>query len=154
MQPTVTHRTIMPKAKYAASAALNPFFDVVQKGLSGLVDGEHYFDTVAEDAVFEFLYEFPGWPRTIKGRPNLMTQYAGYGDNIRLQAADKLVVHHAKAGGIVILEYQVQGTVLATGVPYNNRFVSVITIGDRKIIHWRDYMDSLAAWNALTGPKK
>jgi ketosteroid isomerase-like protein len=135
MQPTVTHRTIMPKAKYAASAALNPFFDVVQKGLSGLVDGEHYFDTVAEDAVFEFLYEFPGWPRTIKGRPNLMTQYAGYGDNIRLQTADKLVVHHAKAGGIVILEYQVQGTVLATGVPYNNRFVSVITIGDRKIIH-------------------
>ena len=121
----------MPKAKYAASAALNPFFDVVQKGLSGLVDGEHYFDTVAEDAVFEFLYEFPGWPRTIKGRPNLMTQYAGYGDNIRLQAADKLVVHHAKAGGIVILEYQVQGTVLATGVPYNNRFVSVITIGDK-----------------------
>jgi ketosteroid isomerase-like protein len=84
----------------------------------------------------------------------IRTQYAGYGDNIRLQAADKLVVHHAKAGGIVILEYQVQGTVLATGVPYNNRFVSVITIGDRKIIHWRDYMDSLAAWNALTGPKK
>ena len=39
----------MPKAKYAAFAALNPFFDVVQKGLSGLVDGEHYFDTVAED---------------------------------------------------------------------------------------------------------
>lgn len=144
----------MPKAKYAAFAALNPFFDVVQKGLSGLVDGEHYFDAVAEDAVFEFINEFPGWPRTIKGRPNLMTQYAGYGDNIRLQAADKLVVHHAKAGGIVILEYQVQGTVLATGVPYNNRFVSVITIGDRKIIHWRDYMDSLAAWNALTGPKK
>jgi uncharacterized protein len=146
--------TVMPKAKYAAFAALNPFFDVVQNGLSGLVDGGHYFDTVAEDAVFEFLYEFPGWPRTIKGRANLMTQYAGYGDNIRLHAADKLVVHHAKTGGIVILEYQVHGTVLATGAPYNNRFVSVITVGDRKIIHWRDYMDSLAAWNALTAPKQ
>jgi hypothetical protein len=24
--------------------------------------------------------------------------------------------------------------------------------GDRKIVHWRDYMDSLAAWNALTAP--
>jgi hypothetical protein len=30
------------------------------KGLSGVVDGDHYFDTVAEDAMFEFLYEFPG----------------------------------------------------------------------------------------------
>ena len=131
----------MPKAKYAAFAALSPFFDVVQKGLSDLVDGEHYFDTVAEDAVFEFLYEFPGWPRTITGRANLMTRYAGYGDNIRLHAADKLVVHHAKTGGIVIIEYEVHGTVLATGVPYDNRFVSVITIGNRKIIHWRDYME-------------
>ena len=144
----------MPKAEYAAFAALNPFFDVIQKGLSGFVDGEHYFDTVAEDAVFEFLYEFPGWPRTIKGRANLMTQYAGYGDNIRLHGADKLVVHPAKAGGIVILEYEVHGTILATGVLYDNRFVSVITIDNRKIIHWRDYMDSLAAWNALTAQKE
>jgi len=42
-------------------------------GLSGVVDGDHYFDTVAEDAMFEFLYEFPGWPRTIRGRAELMT---------------------------------------------------------------------------------
>ena len=142
--------TVMPKAEYAAFAALDPFFDVVQNGLGGLVDGDHYFDTVAEDAVFKFLYEFPRWLRTIKGRANLMTQYASYGDNIRLHTADKLIVHHAKTGGIVILEYQVHGTVLATGAPYNNKFVSVITVGDRKIIHRRDYMDSLAAWNALT----
>ena len=144
----------MPKAKYAGFVALDPFFDVVQKGLSGFVDGEHYFDTVAEDAVFEFLYEFPGWPRTIRGRANLMAQFAGYGDNIRLHAADKLVVHHVETGGIVILEYEVHGTVLATDAPYDNRFVSIITIDNRKITHWRDYMDSLAAWNALTAPKQ
>jgi hypothetical protein len=36
-----------------------------------------------------------------------------------------------------------------TGAPYDNRFVSIITVADRKIVHWRDYMDSLAAWNAL-----
>jgi ketosteroid isomerase-like protein len=32
---------------------------------------------------------------------------------------------------------------------YDNRFISVITIENRKIVHWRDYMDSLAAWTAL-----
>ena len=31
-------------SKYAAFSALDPFFAVVQRGLSGLVDGEHYFD--------------------------------------------------------------------------------------------------------------
>jgi ketosteroid isomerase-like protein len=144
----------MPKAKYPGFVALDPFFDVVQKGLRGFADGEHYFDTVAEDAVFEFLYEFPGWPRTIRGRANLMAQFASYGDNVRLHAADKLVVHHVEIGGIVILEYEVHGTVLATDAPYDNRFVSIITIENRKITHWRDYMDSLAAWNALTAPKQ
>jgi ketosteroid isomerase-like protein len=61
-------------------------------------------------------------------------------------------VHHAESGRVVILECEVHGTILATGVPYHNRLPSVITIADRKIVHWRDYMDSLAAWNALTAP--
>jgi ketosteroid isomerase-like protein len=54
--------------KYAAFTALDPFFDIVQQGLAGLVDGDHYFDTIADDAEFEFRYHFPGWPETVRGR--------------------------------------------------------------------------------------
>jgi ketosteroid isomerase-like protein len=50
-------------------------------------------------------------------------------------------------GRVVVIEYEVHGPILATG---NNRFASIIRIESRKIVHWRDYMDSLAAWNALT----
>jgi uncharacterized protein len=139
--------------KYAAFEALRPFFELVRNGLKGLVDGEHYFDTVADDAVFEYLYRFPGWPQTIRGRADLMAQFSGYGDNIKLHAANNLVVHPAQDRR-VILEYEVHGTVLRTGVPYDNRFVSIITIDNRKIVHWRDYMDSLAAWNALTAASR
>jgi uncharacterized protein len=139
----------MSEAKYAAYEALGPFFEIIMKGLSGVVDGDHYFDTIAEDAKFEFLYEFPGWPRTIRGRAALMTAYSGYGNSIRLRSADKLVVYHADKGKVVIIEYEVHGKVLRTGAPYDNRFVSIITVADRKIVHWRDYMDSLAAWKAL-----
>jgi hypothetical protein len=39
----------MNDSAYAAFAALDPFFDVVQKGLEGLVDGQHFFDTVADE---------------------------------------------------------------------------------------------------------
>jgi hypothetical protein len=49
----------MPTTKYAAFDALGPYFEIVQKALSGLVDGEHYFDTIADDAFFELLYLFP-----------------------------------------------------------------------------------------------
>jgi ketosteroid isomerase-like protein len=63
-----------------------------------------------------------------------------------------LITHKADNGRVVIIEYEVHGTILATGVKYNNRFCSIIRIEKRKISHWRDYMDSLAAWNALTLP--
>ncbi len=141
----------MSDGKYANYEALNPFFEIIRKGLTGLVDGEHYFDTIADDAVFEFLYRFPGWPPTIEGRAKVMAQFSGYGDNIKLHSADGLVVHHAEDRRVAILEYEVHGTILSRGVPYDNRFISVITIKDRKIVHWRDYMDSLSAWMALTG---
>jgi ketosteroid isomerase-like protein len=138
----------MPKTGYEAFEALDPFFEVVLEGLRGLVDGKHYFDTFAEDATFESRYRFPGWPGTIRGRDNLMAALSGYGKTIKLRSGDALVVHRSQDSRVVILEYEVHGRILSSGAGYDNRFISVVTIENRKIIHWRDYMDSLAAWTA------
>ena len=115
-----------------------------------MVDGEHFFDIVTDDVVYDVLYDFPGWPRIIRGRTDLMARFRGYVDNIELQSADKLIAHTTDNARVVIIEYEVHGTIVATGVKYDNRFCSIIRIENRKITHWRDYMDSLAAWNALT----
>jgi uncharacterized protein len=139
-----------PSQNYAAFSALNPFFDVIETGLAGLVDGDHFFDTLAEDAVFEFRYIFPGWPEIVNGRAQLMALYEGYGKGIILHSSGGLVVHKSDKPGVVILEYVVQGKTVAAGAEYNNRFVSIITIKDRKIVHWRDYIDSLTAMTALS----
>jgi uncharacterized protein len=140
----------MPNRKYAAYETANPYFELVRGALGDLVDGEHFFDIVADDVVYEVLYDIAGWPRIIRGRADLMAQFRGYCDNIELQSADKLMTHKTDDGRVVVIEYEVHGTILATGVKYNNRFCSIIKIENRKIAHWRDYMDSLAAWNALT----
>ena len=50
---------------------------------------------------------------------------------------------------VVTLGYKVHGKIL-TGVSYDNRFVSIAFIENRKIVRWRDYMDFLAAWTAFT----
>jgi uncharacterized protein len=139
----------MKKAEYGVFEALNPFFEIVLTGLSGLVDGEHYFDTIADSAIFESRYHFPGWPVTIQGRANLMASLSGYGKTIKLHSGHALVVHRTQDSRVVILEYEVRGKILSTGAPYDNRLISVITIENRKIVHWRDYMDSLTAWTAL-----
>ena len=140
----------MPNPTYGAYQAADPYFNLVRGALGDSVDGDHFFDIVSDVVVYEVLYEFPGWPRTIHGRAALMAQFKGYGDNIELESADNLISRKTDDGRVFVIEYEVHGTILATRLKYDNRFCSIIEIGNRRISHWRDYMDSLAAWNALT----
>jgi uncharacterized protein len=126
-----------------------PYFDLVRGALGAVVDGEHFFDCVAEEIVYEVRYDFPGWPRVIKGRADLLESFRGYVKHIELHSADHLIRHSADNGQVMVIEYEVHGRILATGLAYNNRFCSIIKLEGRKIAYWRDYMDSLAAWNAL-----
>ena len=126
-----------------------PFFSIIMEGLSGEVDGEHFWDAVAENAVFEFLYDFPGFTNKINGRNAYMDWFGGY-TNV-LHSADNLRVYKSiQPKNVVILEYEIHGTVPETGKDYNNHFCSIITIENRKIIHWRDYMDTLAVMLSVT----
>ena len=125
-----------------------PFFNIVMEGLKGEVDGETFWDTVAEDAVFDFLYHFPGFTRRFEGRDAYMRWFEGY--SVTLHSADNLRVYKTGEGNIVILEYEVHGTVPGSEKAYDNRFCSIITIANRKIVYWRDYMDSLAAMTAFS----
>ena len=49
--------------------ALDPFFRIIEEAVAGLVDGEHFFDLLAEDVVFEYVITVPGYPRRVAGRP-------------------------------------------------------------------------------------
>jgi uncharacterized protein len=46
----------------------------------------------------------------------------------------------------------VHGESVQTGRPYNNRFVSIVTVKDRKVTHWRDYLDPIAVFDAAGWP--
>ncbi len=141
----------MKTKEYAEYEGARPYFELVRGALGELVEGEHFFDLVTDDTVYEVRYDFPGWPRLIHGRADLMERFRGYCDNIKIQSADKLIIHRADHDRVVVIEYEVHGTLLATGAKYNNRFCSIIEIENKKIAHWRDYMDSLAAWNTING---
>src|ERR1700728_4701948 len=101
----------MPNPNYTAFTALDPFFNIVQEGLAGLVDGDHYFDTIADHAVFEFRYIIAGWPGRVEGREALVKLYAGYGDNIGLHGADALITNRCQDPRVIVLEYEVHGTI-------------------------------------------
>ena len=140
--------TTRDMAKYAA---VQPYFDVIADGLQGLVDGSDFFDMHAEDVVVEYIITVPNYPRTVVGRDALAELYADYGDSIVQSGSSDVRRYYDPAQSVVILEYTMHGNVVHTGMPYINRFISVISIKDRKISHWRDYLDPLAVQEAFAG---
>jgi uncharacterized protein len=129
-----------------------PFFHVIREGLKGLVDGEDYFDMLADDVVFEYVISVPGYPRRVEGRQGIIDLYSGYDNYMRVHSADNLRIYRDPKASVVILEYEVHGKSVQTGRPYDNCFVSIITVTDEKVTHWRDYLDPIAIFDATQWP--
>ena len=94
--------------------ALNPFFRIIEQGLAGLMDGDHFFDLLAEDVVFDFVITVPDYPRHVVGRDNLIELYRGYGSTFFLDSCYDLRTHHSPSTSTVVLEYSSAGKVVAT----------------------------------------
>ncbi len=96
----------------------------------------------------------PGYPRRVGGRAAVAELYRPYGQALVLDRCYDLAVHRDQAQGTVVLEYASEGRVAATGAPYGNRYVSVLTLRDREVVHWRDYLDPVAVFDALGWPAR
>ncbi len=131
-----------------------PFFHIIREGLKGLADGEDYFDMLAEDVVFEYVISVPGYPRRVEGRQNIIDLYSDHDSFMTVRSADNLRVHRDPATSVAVLEYEVHGESVQSGRPYDNRFVSIVTIKNGKVTWWRDYLDPVAVFNAAGWPRR
>jgi ketosteroid isomerase-like protein len=131
-----------------------PFFRIIREGLEGLADGEDYFDLLADNVVVEYVISVPGYPRRVEGRQAVIDLYSSYDDYMTVRTADNLRVYRDPEASVAVLEYEVHGEAVLTGRPYNNRFASIITVKDRKVTHWRDYLDPIAVFDASGWPDR
>lgn len=141
-----------PIANLDEFAALDPFFHIIQEGLAGFVEAEHFFDLLAEDIVTEYIITVPGYPPRIDGRAALAELYRPYGTRMTLERCFDLAVYHDANKGVVVLEYASEGHAVLTGNRYSNRFISVLTLRGGEVVHWRDYLNPLAVFDALGWP--
>jgi ketosteroid isomerase-like protein len=129
-----------------------PFFKIIREGLEGLADGEDYFDLLGDDVVFEYVISVPGYPRRVEGRQNVIDLYRGYDDYMTVHTADNLRVYRDTKSSVAVLEYEVHGESAQKSRPYNNRFVSIVTVKNNKVTQWRDYLDPIAVFDATGWP--
>jgi ketosteroid isomerase-like protein len=131
---------------------LDPFFRIIKEGLTGVADGDHFFDLLADDVVFDYIITVPNYPRQIVGRRAVTELYRPYSETIVLHRCFDLAIHHDRQAGVVVLEYASEGHVVATLADYSNRYISVLTLADRKVTRWRDYLDPIAVFDAVGWP--
>jgi ketosteroid isomerase-like protein len=97
----------------------------------------------AVDGVMEFPFAPPGYPSRLEGRAAIEDYLRDYPKMLDIQGFPNQVVHQCVDQDVVVVEFDAEGVVVATGRPYRFSYIAVITTRDGEIVSYRDY------WNPL-----
>lgn len=108
-------------------------------------------DLLADDIVVEIPFAPAGSTR-FDGRAAWLAYYRTHGAGllVRFDAIRDLFVHHTDDPDTIVVEYEVSGTVAATGVRSSVTCIAVLQVRDGRIVRWREYQDLAAITRALT----
>ncbi len=129
------------------------FSSLLRAALDDLLvpDAETFLDMVADDIVMEFPYAPPAAVPRVEGKAALAEYLAGAAALITIETMSEPVVHRTQDPDIVILEFTCTGHGTETGIAYNQTYISVVTLADGYITHYRDYWNPLVAMRAMGG---
>lgn len=111
--------------------------------------GPEMVDLFCEDVVFEFPYAPEGLPCRLEGLSALADHLTRLGPMLELREFTLHAVH--PAGETVIFEFSCRGEGAATGLPYDQDYISVVTLREGRIARYRDYWNPLIVLHALGG---
>jgi ketosteroid isomerase-like protein len=126
------------------TTAVEIFRKLAQAGV-GANDNGATLDLCADDVVFEFPFAPPGHPARVEGKPELGAYLKRISGRRRLQGVSNLEIHETVNPDVAIVEMTMTGTVTATGAPYEQSYVGVLTVRDGLIVRYRDYWNPLQA---------
>lgn len=140
---------------YASKDELPGFTELLRQGLGDLLapDTGSFTEMLADDGVIEFPFVPSGLIRLLTDRAELQAHLERLGDALEITSFHNLCVHRTANPEVVILEYQTEGRGAKTGAPYNQTYISVFTLRDGYIQHFRDYWNPLVALGAMGEPE-
>jgi ketosteroid isomerase-like protein len=115
--------------------------DLVPRALQLLLDKDMlgFAGLWAVDGVMEFPFAPPGAPSRLDGRAAIEDYLRDYPKLLDIQGFPKQVVHQSVDSDVVVVEFDAEGVVVATGKPYRFSYIAVITVRDGEIVSYRDY---------------
>jgi uncharacterized protein len=115
-------------------------------------DTSKWSELFADDGVQEFPFAPKGSPERIESKARIAEYLKDYPEKLNLHHIGQPVWHHD--GDTAIAEFAVKGTAVATGKPYNQRYISVIEHQGGKITRYVDYWNPQIVTDALGGKFK
>jgi uncharacterized protein len=106
---------------------------------------------LAADAVIETPFAPPGRPRRFQGRAEFLAfaQAGRAALPVRFEDCREVAIHDTADPGVIVVEYELAGTVTTTGQRATAPFIGVLRVRDGQITGWREYQDALAIAQAL-----
>ncbi|MBZ4398190.1 nuclear transport factor 2 family protein [Myxococcus sp. AS-1-15] len=107
-------------------------------------------ELLAEDVVVETPFSPPGMRRH-EGREAWLAFYRARSAvlPVRFEQLRELATHQTGDPEVIIVEYELTGTVTTTGRRASAVLIGVLRVRDGLIQHWREYQDVLAISEAL-----
>ncbi|GAA3528597.1 nuclear transport factor 2 family protein [Nonomuraea rosea] len=96
-------------------------------------------DLYAEHSVIEIPFAPPGIPTRFEGREGHRSRFAMAGSRTRMDKVDNVRLHETADPSTVIVEYDLLGSLVPSGEPFERSYIMVMRIEDGLIAHSRDY---------------
>ncbi len=108
-------------------------------------------DLIADDVILEAPFAPPGHPRKIVGREQNLAYARPRRAALpaRFEEFREVLIHDTADPEVIVAEYVLAGTVTTTGQKSSAPFLVILTARDGKIVHWREYQDTLGMAIAL-----
>ena len=112
-------------------------------------DAESFVDMWAEDGSIEFPYSPEGFPQRLDNKAAIREHVRRFPEMLRFDRFSEPVFHQSQDPRVLIAEFSCEGQAVATGKPYNQKYISVVEFRDGRIVKYRDYWNPLILLRAL-----
>lgn len=132
--------------------ARTPAERALLRNLDLLVDGkiEDWVALFAPDGVLEFPYAPPGWPDRFQGHAAIHDHMRKFPEHLSVRFRD-IRFHPVSDPDLVIAEFEGEGTVITSGLPFRQTYISLIWTRDGLITRYRDFWNPVLLMEALGG---
>jgi hypothetical protein len=115
---------------------------------------DEWIELWAEDGTCEFPFAAEGVLRVYSGKPEILAYMAAAAGKIAIDSIAHFRVHPMLDPEVAAVELATNGRAVATGRPYNQRYVAFVEVKNGKIWRYREYWNPLISIEAFAIHRK